>query len=249
MRPLPSSGASLFNHSNRLNTPRTHSAFASDEAAIAHYRQRCSSLQSQLAAAEQDILEFTESSKELQAELESELERMDKAEKGMRKELDDTKNDKEEWKVRSFGTGERLDRTDLQPRRPQNKYTTALRDHTATMTHMQRELETLRATEKSLRTKLRDMELDNDDLEKSERCVPFMGPSAPGAGVDSALCAQRERLVLAGPRDALQQIPRADRVARGGTRRQSTARGRGSALERRAERYVLTMWSPSRWRD
>ncbi|BGP55059.1 NADH:ubiquinone oxidoreductase [Rhodotorula sphaerocarpa] len=123
-------------------------AFASDEAAIAHYRQRCSSLQSQLAAAEQDILEFTESSKELQAELESELERMDKAEKGMRKELDDTKNDKEEWK---------------------NKYTTALRDHTATMTHMQRELETLRATEKSLRTKLRDMELDNDDLEKSER--------------------------------------------------------------------------------
>ena len=37
------------------------------------------------------------------------------------------------------------------------------------MTHMQRELESLRASEKALRTKLRDMELDNDDLEKSER--------------------------------------------------------------------------------
>lgn len=35
---------------------------------------------------------------------------------------------------------------------------------------MQRELETLRATEKELRTRVRDMELDNDDLEKSERC-------------------------------------------------------------------------------
>ncbi|GAA5880366.1 hypothetical protein JCM3774_006737 [Rhodotorula dairenensis] len=122
--------------------------FPSDEAAIAHYRSRCTTLQAQLAAAEQDILEFTESSKELQAELESELERMDKAEKGMRRELDETRNDKEEWK---------------------SKYTTALRDHTATITHMQRELETLRDTEKSLRTRIRDMELDNDDLEKSER--------------------------------------------------------------------------------
>lgn len=34
---------------------------------------------------------------------------------------------------------------------------------------MQKELETLRATEKELRTRVRDMELDNDDLEKSER--------------------------------------------------------------------------------
>lgn len=73
--------------------------FPSDEAAIAHYRSRCTALQAQLAAAEQDILEFTESSKELQAELEGELERMDKAEKGMRRELDDARNEKEEWKV------------------------------------------------------------------------------------------------------------------------------------------------------
>jgi hypothetical protein len=53
----------------------------------------------------------------------------------------------------------------------QMKYTTALREHTTTMTHMQRELESLRSSEQAFRTKLRDMELDNDDLEKSERCV------------------------------------------------------------------------------
>lgn len=53
--------------------------------------------------------------------------------------------------------------------RLQSKYTTTLRDHTNTMTHMQRELESLRTSEKESRTKLRDMELDNDDLEKSER--------------------------------------------------------------------------------
>lgn len=37
------------------------------------------------------------------------------------------------------------------------------------MSHMQKELESLRQSEKALRTRLRDMELDNDDLEKSER--------------------------------------------------------------------------------
>ncbi|GAA5904675.1 uncharacterized protein JCM6883_003865 [Sporobolomyces salmoneus] len=123
-------------------------SFTSSEAALAHYRSLCSSLQSQLAAAEEDIKDFTESSKELQNELEQELERMEKAEKGMRRELEMVQGDREEWK---------------------SKYTSALRDHTTTITHMQRELESLRTSEKKLRDQLRDMELDNDDLEKSER--------------------------------------------------------------------------------
>ncbi|GAA6014436.1 hypothetical protein JCM11491_007053 [Sporobolomyces phaffii] len=123
-------------------------SFASPDAAVAHYRTLCSSLQSQLLAAEEDIKDFTESSKELQNELEQELERMEKAEKGMRRELEMVQGDREDWKT---------------------KYTSALRDHTTTITHMQRELESLRTSEKKLRDRLRDMELDNDDLEKSER--------------------------------------------------------------------------------
>lgn len=47
------------------------------------------------------------------------------------------------------------------------------------MTHMQRELESLRTSEKSLRTTLRDMELDNDVLENSERFVLFSLESEP----------------------------------------------------------------------
>lgn len=39
------------------------------------------------------------------------------------------------------------------------------------MQHMQQELEALRASERHLRGKLRDIELDNDDLEKSERAI------------------------------------------------------------------------------
>lgn len=154
--------------------------FTSDEAAIAHYRSRCTALQAQLAAAEQDILEFTESSKELQAELEGELERMDKAEKGMRRELEDARSEKEEWKVRKSPTIRKELPSGANTHPPQQgKYTTALKDHTTTITHMQRELETLRATEKELRTRVRDMELDNDDLEKSERCaaLPLLFPS------------------------------------------------------------------------
>ncbi|TNY23006.1 hypothetical protein DMC30DRAFT_444792 [Rhodotorula diobovata] len=123
-------------------------SFDSDAAALAHFRDRCRSLQSQLATAEHDILDFTESSKELQAELEQELERVEAAEKSIRRDLDDARNAADDWRA---------------------KYTGALRDHTQTMSHMQRELETLRATEKSLRARVRDMELDNDDLEKSER--------------------------------------------------------------------------------
>lgn len=141
-----------------LTSAPHRSSFDSDAAALAHFRDRCRSLQSQLATAEHDILDFTESSKELQAELEQELERVEAAEKSIRRDLDDARNAADDWRA---------------------KYTGALRDHTQTMSHMQRELETLRATEKSLRARVRDMELDNDDLEKSERCVAKAFP-APG---------------------------------------------------------------------
>lgn len=39
------------------------------------------------------------------------------------------------------------------------------------MAHLQKELEAIRQSEASLRSRLRDIELDNDDLEKSERAI------------------------------------------------------------------------------
>lgn len=74
-------------------------SFGSPDAALAHYQRLNASLQAQLAAAEEDIKDFTESSKELQNELEQELERMEKAEKGMRRELELVQSDREDWKV------------------------------------------------------------------------------------------------------------------------------------------------------
>lgn len=66
------------------------------------------------------------------------------------------------------------------------------------MTHMQRELESLRASEKALRTKLRDMELDNDDLEKSERCVRPPSRRTRAGWLTCRACQQGEGLVAAG---------------------------------------------------
>lgn len=59
-----------------------------------------------------DIQEFTESSKELQDELEQELARMEKSERGMRKDLEEAKGKCEDWKVRarrSFGVEQQAD--------------------------------------------------------------------------------------------------------------------------------------------
>lgn len=58
---------------------------------------------------------------------------------------------------------------------------------------MQRELETLRATEKELRTRVRDMELDNDDLEKSERCVDLFRSSCIHSRILTLELARREK--------------------------------------------------------
>lgn len=78
-----------------------YSTFTSPDAALAHYRTLCASLEQQLNDANADIQEYTESSKELQDELEKELARMEKSEREMRKGLDEARGQVEDWKVRA----------------------------------------------------------------------------------------------------------------------------------------------------
>lgn len=75
--------------------------FTSPDAALAHYRTLCESLQRQLNEANADIQDYTESSKELQDELEKELARMEKGEREMRKGLEEARGECEDWKVRA----------------------------------------------------------------------------------------------------------------------------------------------------
>lgn len=53
----------------------------------------------------------------------------------------------------------------------QSKYTESKHEQNLTMVQMQREIDILRATEESFRKKVLELELDNDDLERTERQV------------------------------------------------------------------------------
>lgn len=51
----------------------------------------------------------------------------------------------------------------------QSKYQTSLIEHNKTLAEMSRELSQLRESHNIYKAKLRDMELDNDELENAER--------------------------------------------------------------------------------
>lgn len=55
--------------------------------------------------------------------------------------------------------------------RPQSKYTKSLTEHNKTLNEMSKELAQLRESHNIYKNKLRDMELDNDELENAERMV------------------------------------------------------------------------------
>lgn len=89
-------------------TCRSHSHFATPDAALSNYRALCSSLQRQLSDANAELVEYHESSKdlqdsskELQDELEKELERLERQEAEVRKGLEEARSEAEQWKVRT----------------------------------------------------------------------------------------------------------------------------------------------------
>lgn len=55
----------------------------------------------------------------------------------------------------------------------QSKYQRALSDHNKALSEMNREVSTLRESHNIYKSKLRDMELDNDELENAERWVQY----------------------------------------------------------------------------
>lgn len=99
-------------------------------------------------------------------ELQDELDEIQTGTKDLENELDRDFEAAERREAELKATNERL-RGDLEDSKVRHQ--ASLREHSNTLAHMQRELESTRAAEQSLRTRVRDMEVDNDDLEKSER--------------------------------------------------------------------------------
>ncbi|CAO1624280.1 unnamed protein product [Parajaminaea phylloscopi] len=115
-----------------------------------YWRSKANALKTMLQEAEDGLRDFAESSKELEIEMERELAQSAKDLDDVRTRNEKLGHDKEEWK---------------------SKYQNSLLEHNKTLAEMSRELSQLRESHNIYKDKLRDMELDNDELENAERMV------------------------------------------------------------------------------
>ncbi|KAI8328365.1 hypothetical protein BC941DRAFT_497140 [Chlamydoabsidia padenii] len=115
-----------------------------------YYRNHAENLENTLQDTRAALDEFQISSRELEEELEKELQTTEKAYKELKSQCERSRRDADEWKT---------------------KFTDAKHEQSITMMQMQREIDILRATEEMFRKKILELELDNDDLERTERAA------------------------------------------------------------------------------
>ncbi|KAK1756372.1 nuclear distribution protein nude 1 [Echria macrotheca] len=117
------------------------SAEASAEDALAWYK-------SQYELLEHELSEFQASSKELEAELEKDLDAADKRERALQEKAEALSYEVEEWK---------------------RKYKESKAEANAAQGVLEKEITTLRDSNRTLQLKLRDIEVANDDFERQAR--------------------------------------------------------------------------------
>jgi hypothetical protein len=114
---------------------------ASLEESLAYYKAQYEVLASELE-------EFQESSKALEAELERDIDASEKRERQLKEKASGLSFEVEEWKT---------------------KYKQAKAEASSAQSNLQREITTLRDTNRSLQLTLRDIEVANDDYERKQR--------------------------------------------------------------------------------
>ncbi|CAO3599605.1 unnamed protein product [Absidia cylindrospora] len=124
--------------------------FNSAQDELDYYRNHAEDLELTLQDTRAALDEFQVSSRELEEELEKELQTTEKAYKELKSQCEQSRRDADEWKT---------------------KFTDAKHEQSITMMQMQREIDILRATEEMFRKKILELELDNDDLERTERAA------------------------------------------------------------------------------
>ncbi|TFK76987.1 hypothetical protein BDN72DRAFT_830161 [Pluteus cervinus] len=97
-----------------------------------------------------ELDEFYQASKEVEAELESEIQRNEKIQQELRVKVERTESERDNWKA---------------------KFMSLQTTHNTTTTSLQRELDRLRQDYQQAKVQLRELEMGNDDLERSERAV------------------------------------------------------------------------------
>ncbi|KAG2227861.1 hypothetical protein INT45_002099, partial [Circinella minor] len=124
--------------------------FNSVQDELEYYRSHAENLEATLQDTRLALDEFQLSSRELEEELEKELQTTEKAYKDLKSRCEHFKYEADEWK---------------------SKYTQAKQEQNMATLQMQREIDILRATEEMFRRKILELELDNDDLERTERAA------------------------------------------------------------------------------
>ncbi|PVG04615.1 hypothetical protein CPB86DRAFT_720900 [Serendipita vermifera] len=103
-----------------------------------------------LSEARNELDDFVHSSKELEEELLRELERTEKTQKDLKDRISRIESDRDDWK---------------------NKYISLQTNHNTTVNSLHRELDTLRKEHQKLKVQFRELEMGNDDLERTERAI------------------------------------------------------------------------------
>ncbi|KAL7309640.1 NADH:ubiquinone oxidoreductase [Mucor circinelloides] len=124
--------------------------FNSAQEELDYYRAHAEDLELTLQDTRAALDEFQVSSRELEEELEKELQTTEKAYNDLKSRCEHFKREADDWK---------------------SKYTESKHEQNIAMVQMQREIDILRATEDSFRKKVLELELDNDDLERTERAA------------------------------------------------------------------------------
>ncbi|KAF7347737.1 hypothetical protein MVEN_01531000 [Mycena venus] len=103
-----------------------------------------------LAETRAELDEFQVASRELEAELEAELQRTEKAQQDLKVKVARAESERDEWK---------------------SKFMSLQTTHNTATTTLQRELDKLRQEHQQTKVQLRELEMGNDDLERNERAV------------------------------------------------------------------------------
>ncbi|EDR15644.1 uncharacterized protein LACBIDRAFT_300766 [Laccaria bicolor S238N-H82] len=114
------------------------------------WREKYNEVLDMLAETRAELDDFHHASKELEAELENELQRTEKAQQDLKVKVAKSQNERDEWKT---------------------KFMSLQTTHNTTTTSLQRELDQLRQKHQQTKVHLRELEMGNDDLERNERAV------------------------------------------------------------------------------
>ncbi|CAG8559935.1 2117_t:CDS:2 [Paraglomus occultum] len=128
----------------------TGKTFADIHEELAYYKAQTTNLQLELEDTRASLEEFQQTSRELEEDLERELETVEKRCKDLRAKNEALKNEVDDWK---------------------QKFYQSKQESNVNQTQMQRELDSLRALRDKYAEKTRNLELENDDLERTERLL------------------------------------------------------------------------------